>query len=236
MEKTVIIVAGGQGMRFSDDRPKQFFYLRERPMLMHTIDLFYIYNKSMQIIVGLPESWFSYWESICEQFHFDVCHTLSSGGETRFHTVRNALHLVQTGNLVGIHDAVRPLVYKRTIDDGYRAAEESGASLPCIELQDSIRELTPGGSRHADRNAFRLVQTPQVFQYDILRKAYENEYSEEYTDDASVVEKAGFPVRIVNGNPENIKITTPDDLVYAEAIFESYRKRCGFSRKEGFSF
>lgn len=215
-------------MRFSEERPKQFFYIRERPLLMHIIDLFRTYDKTMQIIVGLPESWFSYWETVCEQSHFDIPHTLSAGGETRFHTVKKALPLVRQGNLVGIHDAVRPLLYRKVIDDCYSAAAEYGAALPCIEPNDSIRELTGSGSRHADRSVFRLVQTPQVFRYEILMKSYENKYSNEYTDDASVVEKAGYPVRMVEGNPENIKITTPDDLVFAEAIFEAYGKRCGF--------
>ena len=228
MEKTVIIVAGGQGMRFGRELPKQFFYIRDRPLVMHTVDLFHFYNRDMQIIIGLQEKFHSHWESVCEQFHFDVPHQLSPGGETRFQTVKNALLLVTPGNLVGIHDAVRPLIYRRTIDDCFDAAEQHGASLPSIELNDSIRELTAEGSRWADRESFRLVQTPQVFQYDILMKSYETEYSEEFTDDASVVEKAGFQVAMVEGNSENFKITTPDDLVFAEAIFESYRKRCGF--------
>ena len=228
MEKTVIIVAGGQGMRFNQELPKQFFCIRERPVLMHTVDLFHFYDRKMQIIVGLREDYFSHWESLCGQFHFDVPHLLSPGGETRFHTVKKALTMVTPGNLVGIHDAVRPLLYKRTIDDCFEAAGKYGASLPCIELHNSIRELTPEGSRWVDRDSYRLVQTPQVFQYDILMKSYELEYSTEFTDDASVVEKAGYPVTMVEGNKENFKVTTPQDMVFAEAIFESYRKACGF--------
>jgi 2-C-methyl-D-erythritol 4-phosphate cytidylyltransferase len=227
MEKSVIIVAGGQGMRFSSGLPKQFFYIRERPLLMHTISLFHLYDRDMQIIVGIREDFMSHWESVCEQFRFDVPHILSPGGETRFHTVKNALTKVEPGNLVAVHDAVRPLLYKKTIDDCYDAAEKHGASLPCVEVHDSIRELTSEGSRWVDRSSFRLVQTPQVFRYEILMKGYENEYSESYTDDASVVEQAGFQVRLVEGNPENIKITTPEDLVFAEAIFDSYKKNCG---------
>ena len=119
MEKTIIIVAGGQGMRFNTEKPKQFLYIRERPLTMHTIDLFHYYDRRMQIILGIAEEYFSYWESICEQFHFEVPHILTHGGETRYHTVRNALPKVKKGNLVGIHDAVRPLVYKHTIDRCY---------------------------------------------------------------------------------------------------------------------
>ena len=228
MEKTVIIVAGGQGMRFNPDMPKQFFYIRERPLLMHTIDLFHFYERGIQIIVGIQENFMSHWESVCEQFSFDVPHILSPGGRTRYHTVKNALPKVNPGNLVAIHDAVRPLLYKSTIDACFESAEKDGAALPCIEIHDSIREISREGSRWADRKSFRLVQTPQVFQYDILKSAYEQEYSEDYTDDASVVEQAGFPVSLVEGNPENIKITTPDDLVFAEAIFNSYKEKSGF--------
>jgi 2-C-methyl-D-erythritol 4-phosphate cytidylyltransferase len=228
MQKTVIIVAGGQGMRFSQELPKQFFYLRERPLLMHCIDLFRSYDREMQIIVGIQEKLMSYWESVCEQFQFDIPHILSPGGETRYHTVKKALPKVNPGNLVAIHDAVRPLLYKSTIEACFEAAEKFGASLPCVGIHDSIREITPEGSRRVSREDFRLVQTPQVFRYDILTRGYEQEYSDDYTDDASVVESAGYPVTLVEGNPENIKITTPEDLVYAEAIFDSCRRQSGF--------
>ena len=227
MHKTVIIVAGGQGMRFSREMPKQFFYFRDRPLLMHTIDLFHSYEREMQIIVGLQEDFQMHWESVCQQFHFDVPHILSPGGETRFHTVGNALPLVSKGNLVAIHDAVRPLLYKKTIDSCFEAASDKGAALPCITPHDSIREVSTEGSRWVDRDSFRLVQTPQVFQYDVLMQGYRQDYSDDFTDDASVVEKAGFPVSLVDGNPENIKITTPEDLAFAEAIFDSYRKKSG---------
>ncbi len=228
MEKTIIIVAGGQGMRFNSEKPKQFLYIRERPILMHTIDLFHYYDRKMQIILGIAENYFSYWESVCEQFHFDVPYILSPGGETRYHTVRNALPEIKKGNLVGIHDAVRPLIYKSTIDRCYEAAEKSGAAIPCVPVHNTIREVTKEGSRWVDREKLRAVQTPQVFQYDVLMKGYEQEYSESFTDDASIVEKAGYPVTLVEGNTENIKITEPEDMVFAEAVFEYYKKRSGF--------
>ncbi len=227
MQKTVIIVAGGQGMRLDAEMPKQFFYIRERPLLMHTIDLFHKYNRNMQIIAGIREDFLSHWESVCEQFNFDIPHVLSPGGETRFHTVKKALRMVAPGNLVAIHDSVRPLVYRSTIDACFDAAAKTGAALPCAEIHESIREITPGGSSRINRDSIRLVQTPQVFQYDILMKGYDQEYSDDFTDDASVMEKAGFPVTLVKGNSENIKITTPDDLIFAEAIFDSYKKNSG---------
>lgn len=217
-------------MRFSAELPKQFFYFRERPLLMHTVQLFHLYDQDMQILVGIQQEFMQHWKDLCSQCDFQIPHTLTPGGKTRFHTVKNALPGVHPGNLVGIHDAVRPLLYKKTIDACYEAAKEHGAALPCIELNDSIREITSSGSRTVSREAFRLVQTPQVFQYDILMKGYRQEYTDEFTDDASVIEKAGIPVRLVQGNPENIKITTPGDLAYAEAIFESYRGKSGFFR------
>lgn len=228
MEKSVIIVAGGQGMRFDKEKPKQFFYLQGRPLIMHTVEMFHKYDPGMQIILGLKESFLAHWKSVCDEFGFKVPHHISPGGDTRYQTVKNALPEVIPGRLVGVHDAVRPLVYRRTIDDCYKVAAEKGGALPCLEPNDSIREISGGGSRAVDRNSFRLVQTPQVFQYDILTNAYDSGYSAEFTDDASVVEQAGHTISLVEGNPENFKITTPDDLVYAEAIFESYRERCGF--------
>ena len=157
MQKTVIIVAGGQGMRFDADLPKQFFYIRERPLLMHTIDLFHKYNRNMQIIAGIREDFLSHWESVCEQFNFDIPHILSPGGETRFHPVKKSLRMVDPGNLVAIHDSVRPLVYRSTIDACFEAAGKTGAALPCVEINDSIREITQGGSRRINRDSFRLV-------------------------------------------------------------------------------
>jgi 2-C-methyl-D-erythritol 4-phosphate cytidylyltransferase len=228
MDKTIIVVAGGQGMRFNSDKPKQFLYIRERPILMHTIDLFHHYDRKMQIIVCIPDKYSPYWDSVCQQFHFEVPHTLSPGGETRYHTVKNALPGISQGNLVGIHDAVRPLVYRSTIDRCFEEAEKNGAAIPCVRVNSTIRKITEEGSQCVDREKLRFVQTPQVFQYDILIKGYEQEYSESFTDDASVVEKAGYPVSLVEGNRENIKITGPEDLVFAEAVFEYYKKQSGF--------
>ena len=228
MEKTIIIVAGGQGMRFDAEKPKQFQYIRERPLALHTIDLFHRYDGKMQIIMGLAQEYFSFWESICDQFQFDIPHTLSPGGEPRYHTVRNALPKVKKGNLVGIHDAVRPLVYRHTIDRCYEAAEKNGAAIPCVRVHNTIRKVTREGSRWVDREKLRAVQTPQVLRYDILMEGYRQPYSAYFTDDASVVESIGYPVTLVEGNPENIKITTPEDLLFAEAVFDYFKKESGF--------
>lgn len=228
MQKTVIIVAGGQGKRFGVGLPKQFVELRQRPIMMHTIELFHRYDREIQIIVGIREKLKGHWKSLCQDHQFGIPHILSPGGATRYQTVRNALPQVQKGSLVAIHDAVRPLLYKRTVEACFDAAARHGAALPCTEIPDSIREIIPGGSRQVKRDSFLLVQTPQVFQYELLIKAYRQEFSEDFTDDASVVEKAGFPVTVVEGNPENQKITTPQDLVYAEAVFDAWEKNSGF--------
>ena len=228
MQKTVIIVAGGQGIRFRQDLPKQFYSLRGKPLLMHCIERFHSYDKDVQIITGIQDNRMPYWRDLCNTSRFNVPHELSSGGRTRYHTVKNALQMVTPGNLVAVHDAVRPLFYKRTLADCYEAAEKFGAALPCIEIHDSIREIIPKGSRGVNRDVFRRVQTPQIFRYDILTRGYQQAYSKNYTDDASLVETAGFPVVLVDGNPENIKITTEQDLVFAEAIFDSYWNKCGF--------
>lgn len=228
MQKTVIIVAGGHGNRFDPDLPKQFHQIREKPLLMHTIDLFRRYDRDMKIIVGIRDDFTSYWKDLCKKYGFNIPHIITPAGETRYHTVKKALPEVAIGTLVAIHDAVRPLVYKRTIDACFKAAEKYGASIPCIEIHDSVREVSQEGSRRVSRDHYRLVQTPQVFKYDILIKGYEKALSGDYTDDASVVEEAGFPVTLVEGNQENIKITTREDLIYAEAIFESYQEKSGF--------
>ena len=227
MMKTVIIVAGGQGMRMGSDRPKQFLYLGEQPLVMHTMDVFRRYDREMNIILGLEKGYFSYWESVCAQLRFDIPHNVTPGGETRYHTVKNALQKVPEGSIVAIHDAVRPFVYKDTLDRCFEEARKTGAAIPCVDVPDTLREILPGSSRWIDRDKYRLVQTPQVFQYELLVKAYDQKYSESFTDDASVLENAGFPVSVVKGNYENRKITHPGDLVFAEALIGIFKKKSG---------
>ena len=225
--KTVIIVAGGQGMRVGSDRPKQFLYLGGQPLVMHTMDVFWRYDREIKIILGLEKGYFSYWESVCSQLRFDIPHNVTPGGKTRYHTVKNALQKVPEGSIVAIHDAVRPFVYKDTLDRCFEEARTSGAAIPCIDVPDTLREIQPGSSRWVDRDKYRLVQTPQVFQYELLVKAYDQKYSESFTDDASVLENAGFPVSVVKGNYENRKITHPGDLVFAEALIGIFKKKSG---------
>jgi 2-C-methyl-D-erythritol 4-phosphate cytidylyltransferase len=221
MKKTAIIVAGGSGTRMKQDIPKQFVRLQGIPVLMHTISVFYSYDPAMELIVALPPQYMDYWRELCAGCHFETEHRLVSGGLTRFDTVKNSLAAVQNKGLIAIHDGVRPLVSHATIDRCFALAAEKGSAIPCIPVNESMRIQNNDDNHPVDRAPYRLIQTPQVFRWEILKKAYEREYLPEFTDDAGVVEKAGFPVYLVEGNVENIKITNPSDLLIAGALMKN---------------
>jgi 2-C-methyl-D-erythritol 4-phosphate cytidylyltransferase len=232
--KYIIIVAGGKGLRMGADMPKQFLLLGGRPVLMHTMEAFYNYDPAMHILLVLPDGQKVYWENLCTDYDFAVPHQVISGGETRFHSVRNALlwlekHLPSGEQnkmddvLVGVHDGVRPLVSKHLIARSYEQALAEKAAYPVVTLTDSLRKLTDSSEKSVpvDRSKYCLVQTPQVFRADILLAAYGQAYKEEFTDDVSVVEAAGIchPV-MIDGSRENIKITTPVDFIIAQALIK----------------
>jgi 2-C-methyl-D-erythritol 4-phosphate cytidylyltransferase len=218
----VIIVAGGKGLRMGGDIPKQFLPVGGKPILMRTIDRFLEYDAGMQVVLVLPESQQDYWRSLCEQYHFVQPYTLANGGETRFHSVKNGLAKVAPdATLIGVHDGVRPFVSLETIRATYDEAARSEAVVPVVEVVETIRHLTDGKSVTVPRSDYRLVQTPQVFSASLLRAAYEQPYTDFFTDDASVVERFGHAVTLVPGNRENIKITTPFDLRVAEVLRNS---------------
>lgn len=218
----VIIVAGGKGLRMGGDIPKQFLPVGGKPILMRTIDRFLEYDAGMQVVLVLPESQQDYWRSLCEQYHFVQPYTLANGGETRFHSVKNGLAKVAPdATLIGVHDGVRPFVSLETIRATYDEATRSEAVVPVVEVVETIRHLTDGKSVTVPRSDYRLVQTPQVFSASLLRAAYEQPYTDFFTDDASVVERFGHAVTLVPGNRENIKITTPFDLRVAEVLRNS---------------
>jgi len=219
MKKYAVIVAGGSGKRMGSEIPKQFLNLAGKPLLMHSIIRFSEYDASAEIIVVLPDGLISYWKSLQEEYRFNVRHSIVRGGGTRFHSVRNGLDLVEPPGLVAIHDGVRPLVSTGTIHRCYEAAEKHGSGIPVISPSDSIRMVTGQESVSVNRMHIKLVQTPQVFDAGLIKKAYLAEYSEEFTDDATVLEKTGESVFLAEGNRENIKITTPDDLLVAETLF-----------------
>jgi 2-C-methyl-D-erythritol 4-phosphate cytidylyltransferase len=222
MKKQVIIVAGGQGLRMGSNVPKQFLLLNRKPLLMHTLEAFYYYDADIDIILVLPAEHLFYWKELCDAYRFKIAHRIVAGGSTRFYSVKNALSMVDSEAFVAIHDGARPLVSREIIARTFRAIETSKAVCPVIPLSDSLRIKTKTGTRRVDRYNYCLVQTPQVFQAKILLSAYLYPYSEAFTDDVSVVEfSRKCPVVTVEGCPENIKITTPIDLITAEAILKS---------------
>lgn len=216
MKKHIIIVAGGKGLRMGGDIPKQFLPVGGKPVLMRTLEAFHAYDASMQLILVLPVSQQAYWKQLCAEYQFDLAHEIADGGETRFHSVKNGLSLVKEDGLVGVHDGVRPFVSQEVIARCYEEAVSLKAVIPVIGVVETVRYLTGEGSETVPRDQYKLVQTPQVFEVALLRRAYEQVYTELFTDDASVVEALGEKVYLVEGNRENIKLTTPFDLKLAE--------------------
>lgn len=216
MKKHIIIVAGGKGLRMGGDIPKQFLPVGGKPVLMRTLEAFHAYDASMQLILVLPVSQQAYWKQLCAEYQFDLAHEIADGGETRFHSVKNGLSLVKEDGLVGVHDGVRPFVSQEVIARCYEEAVSLKAVIPVIGVVETVRYLTGEGSETVPRYQYKLVQTPQVFEVALLRRAYEQVYTELFTDDASVVEALGEKVYLVEGNRENIKLTTPFDLKLAE--------------------
>ena len=216
---TILIVAGGRGTRMGGPQPKQFLQLAGRPVLMHTLEAFDRWDASARLIVVLPEDQIETWKRLCEAHTFGRIHRVVAGGETRFHSVQNGLGAVASDGLIAVHDGVRPLVAPSVIAACFAAAADGGAAVPVVPVVESVREVdADGGSRPVDRTRLRVVQTPQVFRADVLRAAYRLPYDPRFTDDASVVEASGVAVRLVPGNRENIKLTTPMDLLLAEQL------------------
>lgn len=220
----VIIVAGGKGLRMGSDVPKQFLPVGGVPVLMRTISRFAEAVPGMGIILVLPESQHGYWDSLCREHSFTVSHTVVNGGDTRFASSRNGLMAIPADaqGLVGIHDGVRPFVSSDVIRRCYDAARSHGAAIPVMPVTDTLRLVSPdGGGHNVLRSDYRVVQTPQVFDISLARRAFDRPYSESFTDDASVVEAAGHRVTMVEGNRENIKLTTPFDLKIAESLLNT---------------
>ena len=246
MEDYIIIVAGGKGLRMGSDIPKQFLPIAGKPVLMRTLERFCEYSPTLQIILVLPKAQQDYWKQLCEEYHFNVEYQLADGGETRFHSVQHGLALIpdETEGVVGVHDGVRPFPSIDVIRRCYDTAREKKAVIPVIPVVETLRQIISkddrtnrtaeqteeGGkvlqsyspcnkiSQTVPRNEYRLVQTPQTFDIQLLKAANRQPYNDGFTDDASVVEAYGFDITLVEGNRENIKITTPYDLKIAEAL------------------
>jgi 2-C-methyl-D-erythritol 4-phosphate cytidylyltransferase len=222
MKKYALIVAGGTGTRMQSAVPKQFLNLVGKPILMHTLAQFSQCPSKPEIILVLPEVEIDYWKNLCNAFSFEISHQIVSGGETRVHSVRNGLSMISEGeSLVAIHDGVRPLISVEIIEKSYQTAQEQGNAVVAIPLKDSIREVTDKGNRTVNRASFRLIQTPQTFLTNMIRDAYQLAHVETMTDDASVAELAGYDICLIEGSYQNIKITTPEDLIIAEALMKN---------------
>lgn len=218
--KSVIIVAGGIGSRMGTDLPKQFLLLEDYPVLMWTILCFIQYDPGISVVVVLPENQIELWKELCLKHAFHHTHQLAEGGETRFHSVRNGLKILAETDLVAIHDGVRPLVSQCTIDNCFKQAAATGAAIPVLPVNETLRRGTLEQSLTVDRNKYFAVQTPQVFKFQLLEDAYALDWDPSFTDDASVVEKSGSPIIMVPGNRENLKITNLEDLIIAGAYLK----------------
>jgi 2-C-methyl-D-erythritol 4-phosphate cytidylyltransferase len=221
LKRYVILVAAGRGSRMQSQIPKQFLRLDGKPVILHSIAAFAEFDPELTVILVLPADQFVLWEKISAEFEVPLRVTITAGGETRFESVKNGLALIPDDDgLVAVHDAVRPLVTKKTIGTTFKAAERYGNAVPAIPLSDSIRQIESTRSVAVDRSRYCLIQTPQCFFTSLLKRAYQQEYKYTFTDDASVVESLGEQIHLVDGNEENFKLTTPVDLVIAEALLK----------------
>lgn len=219
----IIIVAGGKGLRMGGEIPKQFLPIGGKPMLMRTIERFREYDNALQIILVLPASQHNYWLELCKKHDFNIEYQITDGGDTRFHSVKNGLSIVPDNEegIVGIHDGVRPFVSVDVIRNCYEKARTDGAAIPVTPVMETLRHISDNGSNTMARSEYRLVQTPQTFGIQLLKMAYEQPYCNDFTDDASVVEHIGHKISLIDGNRENIKITTPFDITIAEALLNN---------------
>ena len=216
-DKTIIITAGGIGKRMGVDLPKQFLKIGGKPILFHTIKCFYDFDNTAQILVTLPENWKLYWTDLCESEEFTIPHDVVSGGEERYHSIQLALAKA-TGKYIAVHDGVRPLVSYDTIARCFESAIQFGSGIPVLSIKDSLRDVTNPISLAVERTNYKIVQTPQVFEREILLNAYNRPFHSGITDDASLVEECGVAIHLVEGNEANCKITTQLDLAFCEFI------------------
>lgn len=223
MDLYALIVAGGSGKRMGAEIPKQFLELAGRPVLMHTIERFRSFSNDIEIITVLPENQIRHWIELQEKYSFSVPQTLVGGGAHRFYSVRNGLKFVNASGLVAIHDGVRPFVSIDTIRRCFETAEKLGNAIPTVSPADSLRILNGQRSQPLKRENIRQVQTPQVFRAELIKNAYLQRYSHEFSDDATVLEKDGGTIFLVDGNRENIKITNPEDLLISSALLSTIK-------------
>lgn len=221
MKLYALIVAGGSGNRMKSVIPKQFMLLNKLPVLMHTLKLFVEFNASIQLVLVLPENQFEEWKKLCLQHQFKIKHRLVAGGANRFSSVQNGLSDIEgEEGIVFIHDGVRPLVSHETIQRCLNTALEKGNAIPVMPVVESLRQVDGEANMSVDRSKFVNIQTPQVFQVSEIKAAYQMGFDPSFTDDATVLERKGKKINLVEGNRENIKITHPQDLIIAENLIQ----------------
>jgi len=216
-----LIVAGGKGTRIKTKLPKQFLELNGKPILLHTLEAFFRYSSNIKVVLVLPEDDLPIWAEICEKYKFYKPVIIQKGGESRFQSVKNGLSRIEGPGLVAIHDGVRPLVSEDIIAASFRLAAVHQSAVAAVRLKDSIRTTDQDNTKAVDRSKFRLIQTPQTFDIDLIKQAYQIREDATLTDDASVAEKSGVIISLFEGSYENIKITTPEDLIIAEALIKA---------------
>lgn len=224
-QTAVIVVAGGSGKRMQQALPKQFLELQGEPVLFHTLRNIHEIAPAAQLVLVLPAAHIDFWKQLLHSHSFTVPHKITEGGSTRFDSVKNGLHLCKEAQYIAVHDGVRPFVKASMFVACFNQCLNSGACIPVLSPVDSIRKRTFNGSEPVNREDFLLVQTPQIFESALLRNAYQQTFREFFTDDASVVEAYGHAVATCTGNRENIKITTPFDLLLAEGILKTFSVR-----------
>jgi 2-C-methyl-D-erythritol 4-phosphate cytidylyltransferase len=224
MNLYALIVAGGQGSRMQSTTPKQFLELNGKPILLHTLEVFSAFDPLINIVLVLPKAEVEQWERLKLKYDIKINHALVIGGETRFESVKNGLSKINSKGLVAIHDGVRPLVNQKIIKDCFEVAGKHGSAVTTVDMKDSIRRKTKGFNEHANRSEFQIVQTPQTFDIELIQKSYQQPFNNQFTDDASVFETAGYQIHLVKGAYSNIKITTQEDLVIAGALMSQSEK------------
>jgi 2-C-methyl-D-erythritol 4-phosphate cytidylyltransferase len=226
LKKSVIIVAGGSGMRMDSAMPKQFMLLANKPLLIYSIDAFIQAFPEILVVIALPLDFIQTWKQLCVEYQFNQPHQIVPGGETRYHSVKNALALISNDMLIAIHDGARPLVSPILINQAFSSAKNYGNAVPAVQINESLRKLSENDSQAVNRNQYRIIQTPQVFKSNLLKKAYETGFHDTFTDDATVVEKLGEKIHLIPGELTNIKITYPSDLTYAEMLLGKIVTAC----------
>jgi 2-C-methyl-D-erythritol 4-phosphate cytidylyltransferase len=218
----VIIVAGGTGLRMRSEIPKQFLKISNTPIIVLSIQQFLKYKSSIQIVIAVHKDFKKQLEGIIQKYFPNKNIQITLGGENRFQSVKNALGLIPSSNgVLGIHDAARPFVSVAVIKECYVVAAQKGNAIPAITLFESVRQVSEKSNKAVDRNKFKIIQTPQCFEINLIKKAFTKKYSKRFTDDATVLESIGEKINLVEGNFENIKITNPNDLIIAKAYIKN---------------